>query len=162
MCYAGSIDILIHSDILSQYWKVIHVVIIDCMKVLLYQITSDVLELTCMISPFYIVGGVSFLLVLHFWYWGMGVVHHDFRFLVLYEVPHIMIKQTILGHLKCCPLWDVDDKLISISAVVDHRVIFLDQAKGKDVRYSLVVIPYRIRISQEVANFVVCVTPALQ
>ena len=65
-----------------------------------------------------------------------------------------MIKQTNLGHLKCWPLWDVDDKLISISAVVGHRVFFLYQAKGQDVSYSLGVIPYRIRISREVTNFV--------
>ena len=65
-----------------------------------------------------------------------------------------MVKQTSLGHLKCWPLWAVDDKLISISAVVGHRVIFLDQAKGQDVRYSLGFIPYSIRISQEITNLV--------
>ena len=46
------------------------------------------------------------------------------------------------------------DKLISISAVVGHRVIFLDQAKGQDVCYSLGVIPYRIIISLEITNYV--------
>ena len=51
-------------------------------------------------------------------------------------------------------LWAVDDKLISMSAVVVHWVIFLDQAKWQDVRYTLGAIPYRIRISREVANFV--------
>ena len=40
------------------------------------------------------------------------------------------------------------------ASVVDHRVIFLDQAKGKDVRYSLGVIPDRIGISREVTNLV--------
>ena len=65
-----------------------------------------------------------------------------------------MVKQTSLGHLKCWPLWAMDDKLVSISAVVGHRVIFLDQAKEQDVCYSLGVIPYRIRISREVTNFV--------
>ena len=65
-----------------------------------------------------------------------------------------MLKQTSLGHLKCWPLWDVDDKLNSIYAVVEYRVIFLDQAKGQDVSYSLGVIPHRIRISREVTNFV--------
>ena len=49
----------------------------------LYWLTSDVLESPCMISPFYIVGGVSLLLVLHLWYWGMGVVHYDVRVLVI-------------------------------------------------------------------------------
>ena len=65
-----------------------------------------------------------------------------------------MVKQTSIGHLKCWPLWDVDDKLISISAVVGHRVIFMDQAKGQDVSYSLGVIPYRIGIYREVTNLV--------
>ena len=60
----------------------------------LYQLTSGVLELPFTISPFYIAGGVSFLLVLHLWYWGMGVVHQDVRVLVLLEVPHIMVKHT--------------------------------------------------------------------
>ena len=73
-----------------------------------------------------------------------------------------MVKQTNIGNLKCWPLCDVDDKLIYILAVVGHRVIFLDQAKGQDVSYSLGVIPYRIEISREVTNFLVCVTPALQ
>ena len=44
-----------------------------------------------------------------------------------------MVKHTSLGHLKCWSLWAVDDKLISISAVVGHRVIFLELAKGQDV-----------------------------
>ena len=56
----------------------------------------------------------------------------------------------------------MDDKLISILAIVGHRVIFLDQAKGKYVSYSLGVILYRIGISGEVTIFWVCVTPALQ
>ena len=65
-----------------------------------------------------------------------------------------MVKQTSLGHLKCWPLWYVDDKLIFILSIVSHRVIFLDQAKGQGVRYYLGVIPYRIRIFREVTNFV--------
>ena len=52
-----------------------------------------------------------------------------------------MAKQKSLVHHKCWPLWDVDDKLISISDVVGHRVIFMDQAKGQDVSNSLGVIP---------------------
>ena len=71
------------------------------------------------------------------------------RVLVLKEVPYIMVKQTSIGHLKCWLLWAVDDKLISISDVVGHRVIFLDQAKGQDVCYSIGVIPHRIIISRE-------------
>ena len=51
-------------------------------------------------------------------------------------------------------MWDVDDKLISILAVIDHRVIFLDQAKGQYVCYSLGVIPHRIRISWEITILV--------
>ena len=67
---------------------------------------------------------------------------------------HILLKQTILGHLKCWPLWAVDDKLILILDVVGHRVIFLDQSKGQDISSYLGVIPYRIKISGEVTNFV--------
>ena len=103
----------------------------------LYWRTSDVLELLCTISTFYIMGGVSLLLVLHLWYWVLGVFHQDIRVLFIYEVPHIIVKQTSLGHLKCWPLWAEDDKLISISAVIVHGVIFLDQAKGQDVCYPL-------------------------
>ena len=51
----------------------------------------------------------------------------------------------------------MDDKPISILYVVGYRVIFLDQAEGQDVSYSLGVIPYRIRKSGEVTNvFGVC------
>ena len=73
-----------------------------------------------------------------------------------------MIEKTSLGHLEFWPLWAVNDKLITISAVIGHRVIFLDQAKGQYVCYSLGVITYSIRISREVAIFFVFVTPALQ
>ena len=48
----------------------------------------------------------------------------------------------------------MNEKLISISAVMGHRVIFMYQAKGQDVCYSLGVIPHRIRISREIANIV--------
>ena len=65
-----------------------------------------------------------------------------------------MVKYTSLGHLKFWPLWELDDKLISVLAVVGHRVIFLDQVKGQYVSYSLGVIQYRIGISTEVTNFV--------
>ena len=65
-----------------------------------------------------------------------------------------MVKHTRLGHIKCWPLLAVDDKLISILVVIGQRVIFLDQAKGQDVCYSLGVIPHRIRISREITNLV--------
>ena len=65
-----------------------------------------------------------------------------------------MIENTILGHLECWPLWAVNDKLISILAIIGHRVIFLDQAKRQDFCYSLGVIPHRIIISQEITNLV--------
>ena len=65
-----------------------------------------------------------------------------------------MVKKKSLGHLKCWPLWDVDEKLISILAVVGHRVIFLYQSEVQDVRYPLGIISYRIGISREVTNFV--------
>ena len=65
-----------------------------------------------------------------------------------------MVKQIILGHLKCWLMWAVYEELIYKSAVVGHRVISLDQAKGQDVRYSLGVISYRIRIYREITNLV--------
>ena len=129
MCYARPIYILSHSDILSLDWKDLQDVIINCMEDFLYRLTSDVLELPCTISTFYIAGGVYFLIVLHLGYWGMGVVHQDVRVLFIWEMPNIMIEKTSLGHLECWPLWAVNDKIISISAVIGHRVIFLDQAK---------------------------------
>ena len=43
-----------------------------------------------------------------------------------------MVKHTRLGHIKCWPMWAVDDKLVSVFSVVGHRVVFLDQAKGQD------------------------------
>ena len=55
--------------------------------------------------------------------WGNVSRSPDVHVFVLKEVPHIIIKQTILGHLKCWPLWDVDDKLISILDVVGHKII---------------------------------------
>ena len=48
----------------------------------------------------------------------------------------------------------MNDKLISILAVIGHRMIFLDQAKGQDVCYYLGVILHMIRISQEITNLV--------
>ena len=83
MWYAGPTDILSHSGILLQDWKVLQIAIIDCMKDSIYRLTSDVLEAPCMISPFNIVGGVSFLIVLHLWYWGIRVVRHDVHVLFL-------------------------------------------------------------------------------
>ena len=152
--YAGPIDILRHSDNLLQDCKVLQDFIIDCMKDSLYWLTSDILGFPFTISPFYATGGVSFILVLQLWYGGMRVVYHDVQVFVLQEVADTMIKQTSLGHLKCWPLWAVDEKLISILAVVGHKVIFLDQAKGQDVSYSLGVILERIGISEEVTYFV--------
>ena len=51
------------------------------MKDSIYWMTSDVLELTFTIRPFYIVGSVAFILLLHLWYWEMQVVQHDVRVL---------------------------------------------------------------------------------
>ena len=101
MWYASLIDVLSHSDILLQYWKVLQDVIINCMKDSIYWLTSDMLESPFTISTFYIAAGLYFLLVLHLFYLGMGVVHQDVHVLVLWEVPHIMVKQTRLGNLKC-------------------------------------------------------------
>ena len=81
--YARPIYVLSHSNILSQDWKVLQDVIINCMEDSLYWLTSDVLESPCTISTFYIAGGVSFLLVLHLWYGGMRAVHKYVLVLVL-------------------------------------------------------------------------------
>ena len=62
------------------------------MKDFIYWLTGDVLELPCLISHFYVAGGIYFLIVLHFWNGGMRVVHHDVRVFILQEAPHIMIK----------------------------------------------------------------------
>ena len=43
--------------------------------------------------------------------------------------------------------------MITILDVIGHKVIFLDQAEGKNVSYSLGVILYRMVISREVTNF---------
>ena len=56
----------------------------------------------------------------------MRVVYHDVCVFVLWEVSHIMVKHTSLGNIKRWPLWDVDDKLIYILAVVGHKVIILE------------------------------------
>ena len=159
MWYADPIDILRHSYVLLQDWKVLQDVIIDCMKDSLYWLTSGVLESPCTISPFYVAGDVSFLLGLHLWYGVMRVIHHGVRVFVIQEVPYIMVKQASLDNLKCWPLWDVDKKIISIFSVVGHKMIFLEQSEVQDVRYSIGVIPDRIGISGEVTNFVgVCHT----
>ena len=65
-----------------------------------------------------------------------------------------MVKHTSLGHLECWMLWAVDDKLISVLAIVGHKVIFLDHSEGQYVSYSLGVILDRIGISGDFANFV--------
>ena len=68
-----------------------------------------------------------------------------------------MVKHTSLGHHKFFLLWAVDEKLISIIAVVGHKLMFLNQDEGQYVRYSLGVIPDRILISRKVTNcFGVC------
>ena len=65
-----------------------------------------------------------------------------------------MIEQNSLGNIECWMLWDVDDELISILAVVGHYMIILDQAEGQYVGYSLGVIPDMIGIYMGVADFV--------
>ena len=61
----------------------------------------------------------------------MRVVYHDVCVFVLWEVSHIMVKHTSLGNIKRWPLWDVDDKLIYILAVVDHKVIFWTRTRDR-------------------------------
>ena len=92
----------------------------------------------------------------------MKVVHHDVRVVDIHEVPHIIIKQTSLVHIKCWPMLAVEKKLISIFDVVGHKMILIDQAEGKDVSYSLGFIPDRILYPWRSPIFFVCVTTALQ
>ena len=42
------------------------------------------------------------------------------RVLILEKVPNIVVEETSLGHLKICPLWDMNDKFIPILTVVGH------------------------------------------
>ena len=51
-------------------------------------------------------------------------------------------------------LWDVENKLISVFAVVGHQMILLYQAEQNYVGYSLGVISYRVGISGEITIFV--------
>ena len=51
-------------------------------------------------------------------------------------------------------MWDVDEKLIYILAVVGHKAIFLYQNEGQYVSYSIGIILGRIGISREVTDFV--------
>ena len=92
----------------------------------------------------------------------MQVIHHDLYVFVLDEVPYIMVKKTSLGNLKCWPLWDVDDNLISFLAVVGHKVIFWTRP-----RYRMLTIPFGLY--QTVLEYpgrspilLVCVTNVLQ
>ena len=83
MWYTGPIDILIHSDILFQDWKVLQDYIIYCMKYSPYLFTSDVLESPYAIIHFYVAVCLSSLLVFNLWYDGMRVIHHDVRVFVI-------------------------------------------------------------------------------
>ena len=65
-----------------------------------------------------------------------------------------MIEQAILCHSECWTLWSLDEKLISILSIAGHHIILMDQNEEQGVVYSLGVILDRIRISEEVANFV--------
>ena len=48
----------------------------------------------------------------------------------------------------------MDEKLISVLAVMGHKVIFLDQSEVHNASYSLGVISDRIHISGYVSNFI--------
>ena len=50
-------------------------------------------------------------------------------------------------------MWAVDGKLISILAIVGHKIILLDHSEGQYVSYSPVVISYRIGIYRGVTKF---------
>ena len=84
------------------------------------MLDSDVLESPCVISPIYITGSVSFLLFLYLWYGGARVIYHDVRIIIFDNVTNIMVEENSIGHLECWPLWDINNKLITILTVLGH------------------------------------------
>ena len=113
-------------------------------------------------QPIFGVGGVYFLIFLRLWYGGMQVVHHDVCIFVLQEVPHVMVKQTRLGHLKCWTLWDVDEKTISILAVVGHKVIEWTRPRDRMLDIPLGLYQTGSKYPGRSPIVLVCVTPVLQ
>ena len=59
-------------------------------------------------------------------------------------------------------MWAVNEKLISISAVIVHRVIFLDQAKGQGFAIPLGLYHTGSEYPGRSPILLVCVTPELQ
>ena len=73
-----------------------------------------------------------------------------------------MVKNTSLGHLKCWPLWAVDDKLVSILDVVCHRMIFWTRLRDRMLAIPLGLYHTGSEYPGSSPIFLVCVTPALK
>ena len=110
--YAMPINILSHSDILSQDWKFLKDVIIDCMEDSLYWMTSDVLEFPCTISPFYIAGGVCVI---------PSEMFSTFRFLIILPVANMMCRDMVLR--KPIPLMCMRSQQIMTSLYLSRMVL---------------------------------------
>ena len=72
-----------------------------------------------------------------------------------------MVKQTSLGNIKCWPLWDVDAKLISILAVVGHRVIFWTSPRDRMLAIPLGLYHTGSEYPGRSTILLVCVNPEL-
>ena len=113
------------------------------------------LEFPCAISSLYITSSVLFLLLLHLWGGGAWIIHHDVCILIFPgKAPHIAVEENRLGHIKCCLLWAMNNKLIPIFTVISHFMAFMYKSEWQDVVYPLWVIPNRIWVSREVTNIV--------
>ena len=73
-----------------------------------------------------------------------------------------MIENTSLSHLEFWPLWAVNDKLISISAVVGHRVIFWTSPRDRMFAIHLGLYHTGTEYPRRPPILLVCVTLALQ
>ena len=73
-----------------------------------------------------------------------------------------MVKQASLAHLKCWPLWSLDDKLIPILAVVGHRGILLTRPRDRMLEIPLVLYHIRLEYPGRSPILLMGVTPALK
>ena len=67
MRHTGSINVFVHSGILSEDWAILKDFDFNCMEVLLHLLAGDVLRFSCSIIYIYITGGVMLLVYFDFW-----------------------------------------------------------------------------------------------
>ena len=54
--------------------------------------------------------------------------NHDVHVICVFEnVPHIMVEETSLGHIKCWSLWYMNEKFIPTLNIISHYIVFLHQ-----------------------------------